>query len=160
MCSVQRHWEDSGIYMTCTTCVTRFSCTGTMRCARDGSAISLYDLASEPLAKGKTACLNHQWVGTGDCPRCSAPAVAPEPPKTPKLVVIPKPEINKDAATMLHDMAKRVESGEINFVLVIGVGADGTVTDGWSQCPEMRPFTVLGALEYVKMRFSRIEIET
>lgn len=61
---------------------------------------------------------------------------------------------------MLLDMAKRVESGEINFVIVIGVGVDGAVTDGWSQSPEMRPFTVLGALEYVKQRFSRIEIQT
>lgn len=70
--------------------------------------------------------------------------------------VIPhKPAPNPDAAEQLRAMLAQVEAGEVAFVLLLGVSADGVVYDGWSEAKHVKPLTVLGALERLKLRFVR-----
>jgi hypothetical protein len=62
-------------------------------------------------------------------------------------------EAHARAMEFLHGTIEIAEREKAIFVMVVLVGADHSVTDGWSDKAIVRPFTVLGALEYMKQKF-------
>ena len=59
----------------------------------------------------------------------------------------------------LEEGIERARAQKATFALVIMLTPDGAVIDGYSADAMMRPYTVIGALEDIKMRFRDKNIE-
>lgn len=77
-----------------------------------------------------------------------------------EITVIPiRPPRDESAVEFARDLLGRVERGEVSFVAVVCLTPDGSVVDGWTRGDGLRPFTVLGAIDVMRERFMRREVE-
>ena len=73
-----------------------------------------------------------------------------------------EPELNADsivAIKFLEDALVLAKEGKIACVAIVMIGADDSVYNGWSICEKMKPYTMIGALEEIKLRYRDINIE-
>lgn len=68
-------------------------------------------------------------------------------------------DVNPDCVRFCEDLLGRATRGEINFVAAVAVTPDNAVVSGWCKCEAMRPFSVVGGLYHVMMKFDSLEIE-
>ena len=74
-----------------------------------------------------------------------------------RLAPPPHQIYNKELVAWLEDWVARVKTGEIEFVLVVASSPCGDIWSAWKGAK--RPFSILGGLWDVMMRFREKEIE-
>lgn len=62
-------------------------------------------------------------------------------------------ESDPRAVQFLREALAAAEAGSVKVALVILMTDDGGVIDGWSTTEEIRPYTMVGALESIKREF-------
>jgi hypothetical protein len=65
---------------------------------------------------------------------------------------------NESAIELAENLLQWCKEGRIQMFVVVGVAADGTIIDGWSNNEEINPYIVLGGLEKCKIEYSDINL--
>jgi hypothetical protein len=64
-----------------------------------------------------------------------------------------KAESDPRAVKFLREALAMAEAGGVTLAMIILMNDDGSVTDGWSPTGQIRPYTMVGALESIKREF-------
>jgi len=76
------------------------------------------------------------------------------------LRVVKPPVPQEDMLRLLDDMRERVVRGELNFIGVVATYHDaGSTANGWAGAKGVQRFTVLGAIEAMKLDYWSSSIE-